>query len=1057
MNKILLLFNKILLLATAYFVTGKLGLMLAVPPGYATAIWPPSGIALAGIIVFGWRAWPGILLGSFLVNVSLDSSSILTAIFSLGIPLIIGTGAALQAVIGAILVRRFASFPNDLAHVNEVFTFLFWGALVSCLVNATISVTTLMLSGKITVSNFLFNWWTWWLGDVIGVLIFTPLVLVWVLKPRHKWRTRRLFVTLPIVTTFLLTLIAVNLGTSWEIKQLEFQFNQHASNLARAFEKNLLSHIEVLHSLKSFYLATTHITREDFKIFVKRPFTDLKGLQALSWNPLVDDKNREQFEQTVQQKGLTHFQITERKANGKLVRASPRPNYVTVYYIEPFTTNSKALGFDVASNPVRRKALELARDTGELISTARITLVQETGQQFGILFFLPIYKKGSVHDTLEKRRQNLVGYMVGVFRTGDLVEEALQDLDRKGLLYQLLDKTAPIEKQPLFNSHDSQTADINRLLKQYLLSWATKQLKANFPFVVGQRTWHFQVIPTQEYVAKYRQENAWLILVMGLLLSGIVGIFVLVLSGRDVLLQHLVEKRTMELKSNQKRYEEKNRLLEQEIVVRKRAEKAAEVANQAKSTFLANMSHEIRTPMNAVIGFSEILASEITDKKQKSYLNSIQMASKNLLTLINDILDLSKIEAGRLNIQYEPVNLQMILTELQQIFNLKMAEKQLEFIMEIDETLPQFLCLDETRLRQVLLNLIGNAVKFTESGYIKLCANQKASENQIDLILAVEDSGIGISSDQHNLIFESFRQQDGQSTRQYGGTGLGLTITKRLVEIMNGQISLSSVPGEGSRFEVTLRGVKIATTMPDTKKNTHFALNNVKFEKVKILVVDDIESNRNLIEEYLSKVNLEVILAENGHKALLFAEKYHPALILMDIRMPEMDGYEAIKLLKNNPNTTNIPIIAVTASVTFNAKTKIKTHGFDGYLAKPVNFSELLGELSRYLKYMPETVANREVNHTFNLNDIVDFPILRSKIEQEIMPLWEDANTVIETEVITKLANQLIELGNEHNVPIFVNHGELLQEYLQTFNITDILEILKHLSNIIKKLINHEE
>ena len=175
MNKILLLFNKILLLATAYFVTGKLGLMLAVPPGYATAIWPPSGIALAGIIVFGWRAWPGILLGSFLVNVSLDSSSILTAIFSLGIPLIIGTGAALQAVIGAILVRRFASFPNDLAHVNEVFTFLFWGALVSCLVNATISVTTLMLSGKITVSNFLFNWWTWWLGDVIGVLIFTPL------------------------------------------------------------------------------------------------------------------------------------------------------------------------------------------------------------------------------------------------------------------------------------------------------------------------------------------------------------------------------------------------------------------------------------------------------------------------------------------------------------------------------------------------------------------------------------------------------------------------------------------------------------------------------------------------------------------------------------------------------------------------------------------------------------------------------------------------------------------------------------------------------------------
>ncbi|EDN71454.1 sensory box histidine kinase/response regulator [Beggiatoa sp. PS] len=256
------------------------------------------------------------------------------------------------------------------------------------------------------------------------------------------------------------------------------------------------------------------------------------------------------------------------------------------------------------------------------------------------------------------------------------------------------------------------------------------------------------------------------------------------------------------------------------------AKEQADSANRAKSEFLANMSHEIRTPMNAVIGFSDILASKVTDKKQKTYLDSIQTAGKSLLTLINDILDLSKIEAGRLDIQYEPVNLQLIFTELQQIFSLKMAEKNLEFILETDETLPPVLFLDETRLRQMLLNLMGNAIKFTDSGYIKLCANKGSTENdhsQVDLILAVEDSGIGIPAEQQALIFESFRQQDGQSTRQYGGTGLGLAITKRLVEMMNGHITVESHPGKGSRFEIALHEVKVAVALPAVVQDNTFA------------------------------------------------------------------------------------------------------------------------------------------------------------------------------------------------------------------------------------------
>jgi PAS domain S-box-containing protein len=484
------------------------------------------------------------------------------------------------------------------------------------------------------------------------------------------------------------------------------------------------------------------------------------------------------------------------------------------------------------------------------------------------------------------------------------------------------------------------------------------------------------------------------------------------------------------------------------------AKKQAEIANRAKSEFLANMSHEIRTPLNAVIGFSDILATQITDKRHKSYLNSIQTAGKSLLTLINDILDLSKIEAGRLEIQYEPVNLRMIFSELQQIFSLKIAEKNLEFIMEIDEILPLSLFLDETRLRQVLLNLIGNAIKFTHYGYVKLCAYQKTYANCLDLTLVVEDSGIGIPYDQQVSIFESFKQQDGQSTRQYEGTGLGLAITKRLVEMMNGQITVTSVPEQGSRFEVILRKIEIATR--EVKLEESFDLNHFTFEKAQILVVDDIESNRHLIGEYLSPVNLEVINAECGEQALRFAEEYHPALILMDIRMPKMNGYEATRHLKNNPNTAEIPIIALTASVAMDEKDKIQAHGFDGFLAKPINLAELFKELSRYLKYTKNISTDNypEIDNTFNYENIIELATLQNQIKQEIMPLWEEANIAIDMENISQLVDKLIELGNEHHVPIFINYGELLQEYTQTFDITNILDILKKLGDIIKLIIN---
>ena len=293
-------------------------------------------------------------------------------------------------------------------------------------------------------------------------------------------------------------------------------------------------------------------------------------------------------------------------------------------------------------------------------------------------------------------------------------------------------------------------------------------------------------------------------------------------------LENRVEERTSELLVL-------NKTLNTEILNRKEKEIQLKEANQAKSDFLANVSHEIRTPLNSVIGFSELLSTKISDKQQSGYLNAITTAGKSLLSLINGILDLSKMEATKLKLHRVPVSLELLFNEIHHIFNIKLQEKSLKFTAQIDTDLPEFLFLDDLRFRQVLINLIDNAIKFTENGQVRMIAKTqppyKKKEGVVPLLIQIEDTGIGIQPDKTDIIFESFQQESAGTSRKFGGTGLGLAICKQLLTLMGGNISVTSTPGKGSRFDLFLPEVEIGKQMPNqtTQNPTDLTQNNSNF------------------------------------------------------------------------------------------------------------------------------------------------------------------------------------------------------------------------------------
>lgn len=382
------------------------------------------------------------------------------------------------------------------------------------------------------------------------------------------------------------------------------------------------------------------------------------------------------------------------------------------------------------------------------------------------------------------------------------------------------------------------------------------------------------------------------------------------------------------------------------------AKERADLANQAKSTFLSSMTHELRTPLNAILGYAQILKRDKgLSERQKTGLNTIHQSGDHLLMLISDLLDLAKIEAGKFELVPEPINLQLFLTGIVNIVRVKSEQKDLLFNVEVVPDLPPTVMMDEKRLRQVLLNLLGNAVKFTDVGHISLKVSRvDATADETGLRFDVQDTGVGMEQSQLAAIFQPF-EQVGDVQRKFGGTGLGLSISRQLVRLMGGDIAVASKPGAGSCFSfeihVPLSAVEASTSTAER------ILVGYQGARKKVLIVDDVAANRDMLKDLMNSMGFDICLAENGLEGVEQAVAQRPDIILMDIMMPVMDGSEAIRRIRSTPGLEQVAIIAISASITEEDLLGTLSTGANVFMSKPVQQNLLLLKIGALLSLTP--------------------------------------------------------------------------------------------------------
>jgi PAS domain S-box-containing protein len=868
-----------------------MALLLPIYPGQAAPVWPAAGIALSGVLLFGQRIWPGIFLGSFVATVPmfLDTTSIESLLRSLLPPMQFGGAAVIEALLGAYLMRRGGGFGENVAQPETVFKTMLLGGPVACFVGATAGTAGLFLTGTVLRGDLLLQWRNYWIGDTVGVLVVIPLVFLWGTELRRGSLQTRLGVVLPIMASLALTSVAAFYVRQDEKQQTRTEFERRTELMARAFEHAAASHLDIVQSVTAFFSSSNNVTRGEFQNFASPPLERHPDLHGLSWNAIVSADEREGFEERARQRGFAEFRITEQGTDGGLVPAARRDQHVVVYFIEPYKGNEQALGYDLSSNPVRQKALERARDSGQISATQPILLVQETEQKPGLLLFAPIYSKGAPTATTTQRRANIDSFVSAVFKAEQLVETALQAFAGEGIGYEVTDITDSDHRLTLYQnaSHGRHSTGLLAPLEQ------------STDVTLAGRLWRMRFWPTQSYQAASKWARIWVVLPGGVLFTSLLGAFLLVVAGRTAAAEraseseerfqtllrevddvvwaaaadgsgmlyvnpacervygrpavdfferpglwseavHPDDRDRVQQEANelfaQGRVNQEYRIvrpngevrwlsdrkhlildeagkpirmggLATDITERVQAGEEREAfveelerKNAELERFTYTVSHDLKAPLVTIAGFLGLIEKDIDQGNFDRVLQNfthIKTATDKMRRLLRELLELSRI--GRLGRTPEEVSLTELAHEAAE-----MVAGQLEasgITVEIDPAMPVAFG-DRVRLLEVYQNLLENAVKFTRDQATPRVEIGMRREKGEDLFY-VRDNGQGIDPRYHEKVFGLFEQLSPRTE----GTGIGLALVKRIVEVHGGRIWVESEgAGHGSTFWFTLPG-----------------------------------------------------------------------------------------------------------------------------------------------------------------------------------------------------------------------------------------------------------
>lgn len=751
--------------AAAYFVFGKLGLLLAIPPGFATPVWPPSGLSIIAVLVLGAYALPGVFLGSLLLNLHVSEAAAIENISQLIVPTSIAVGSSLQAALGAWLIKRTIGFPNALVNIPDTLLFAMIGGPIACVVAATVGVCTLYIFNVIESEALLYSWLTWWVGDSIGVLVFAPATLL-LINSKHFNFHRRVQIGGPLLLILTIAITAFTMARSHEQGQIKAKFIElvqtEKSELLQAFEDVYGD----INAVRAFYAGSQYVDRDEFDKFIDQITYSGTNLHIIEWLEKVTHDQREDFENKITQELGYSYRIWDSDSSGNKFSAKTNTVYFPIKYLKSQRINdTTVLGFNPYGNLKRKAAMLKSAENDTYIASEKITLVVDRTE--AVIVYAPVFYNSPQKNTpVEGELSRVKGFIAAIVQIKDLAKHTKSH----DLKFRIDDVTDSSEGEYIFGIEEEAKSFLSH---EEVLEFAG-------------RLWKVSYLPTNSFLENKQGVQSWLVLVGAFIFVWICSVLLLVITGREQMVTNEVQKKTLELN---------------------KAVNEAESANKTKSLFLASMSHELRTPLNSIIGFSNRLNKRFEQlelpERDREGVDSIYRNGVHLLSIINDILDISSIEADRMQLEENTVSIKGLLEDLSDQIDILCVSKPLNF--SIDNAVPGMeIEADRRRVYQVLMNLVDNAFKYTDSGSVNISVRQHYHQGVSGVLFTIKDTGRGLTEEECERLFQRFSQAKSRINQRIEGTGLGIPLSKEFVSLHKGSIDVESELGIGSTFRVWL-------------------------------------------------------------------------------------------------------------------------------------------------------------------------------------------------------------------------------------------------------------